>query len=61
MDDDRYRQLATYLNHDIYPDNFTPEQQKKLRGQAQHFLVYDRLLFKKNRKDTFPLSNPHQW
>jgi len=52
MDDDRYRQLATYLNHDIYPDNFTPEQQKKLRGQAQHFLVYDRLLFKKNRKNS---------
>jgi hypothetical protein len=54
MDTNIYNQITEYLiNHTFLP-NWTSEQRRQLRQQANHYIVQDNLLFKRN-KDGNPL------
>jgi hypothetical protein len=50
MDPLHYNTLTHYLTHWTFPENATFEEQKKIKGQAQSFLVKDQVLYKKNRR-----------
>jgi hypothetical protein len=51
MDPSYYHTLIHYLTNWTFPENSTLEEQKKIKGQAQSFLVKEQVLYKKNRKD----------
>ena len=54
MDVDIYNQLTEYLINHTFPPNGTNEQRRKLRQQANHYIVQDNILYKRN-KDGDPL------
>ena len=51
MDTDIYNQITEYLINHSFPLNWTSEQQRQLRQQANHYIVQDNLLFKRNKDD----------
>ena len=51
METKQYNLLIHYLTDWTFPEETTEEEQKKLKGQAIHFLVKNQRLFKKNRKN----------
>jgi hypothetical protein len=54
MDTNIYNQITEYLINHIFPPNWMSEQRRQLRQQANHYIVQDNLLFKRN-KDGNPL------
>ena len=55
MDTNIYNQITEYLINHTFPLNWTSEQRQQLRQQANHYIVQDNLLFKRN-KDNNPLQ-----
>jgi hypothetical protein len=49
MDVDIYNQLTEYLINHTFPPNGTDEQRRKLRQQANHYIVQDNILYKRNK------------
>jgi hypothetical protein len=54
MDEDTYNRLTEYLINHTFPPNGTTEQRRQLRQQANHYIVQDNVLYKRN-KDGNPL------
>jgi hypothetical protein len=50
MDIDTYNQLTEYLINHTFPPNGTNEQRRKLRQQANHYIVQDNILYKRNKE-----------
>src|SRR4051812_47102264 len=50
MDVDTYNQLTEYLINHTFPPNNTNEQRRKLRQQANHYIVQDNILYKRNKE-----------
>jgi len=56
MDEQRYQQFVQLIDHGTTATTVSPEEEKKLQGQAQHFITHQQILYKKNRHDpTTPL------
>jgi Integrase zinc binding domain len=49
MDETTYNQLIEYLINHTFPPNDTNEQRRQLRQQANHYIVQDNILFKRNK------------
>ena len=49
MDIDTYNQLTEYLISHTFSQNLTIEQQRQLRQQANHYIVQDNILYKRNK------------
>jgi len=51
MEPIHYQHLVQYLTDWSYPPEFTEEERKKLRGQAQKFFAQDQVLYKKRKEE----------
>ena len=51
MDQQHYFNIHTYLSFNIFPDEFTQQQQQQLIKQSQNYILKDNLLFKKDKKN----------
>ncbi|CAG8640165.1 21428_t:CDS:2 [Dentiscutata erythropus] len=49
MDTNNYNQIIEYLINYTFPQNWISEQRRQLRQQANHYIVQDNLLFKRNK------------
>ena len=54
MDTDNYNHIIEHLINHSFPQNWTSEQRRQLRQQANHYIVQENLLFKRNN-DGIPL------
>jgi hypothetical protein len=49
MDLNTYNQIIEYLMDHNFPPNGTNERRRQLRQQANHYMVQDNILFKRNQ------------
>ena len=52
MDTDTYYQLTRFLDNLTLPDQLDDKQRQSFKAKAQHYLLINGLLYKKNRKNS---------
>ena len=51
MDQDHYQHLVQHIKYQVFPDNSTDKEQRKIQGQSLKFLVKNEILYKRNKTD----------
>jgi transposase InsO family protein len=49
MDTDTYNQIIEYLINHTFPQDWTSERRRRLRQQANHYIVQENILFKRDK------------